>query len=78
LVCRSPDWLKYLEGTPEGYFVLGCMDRDEVFAVPVKFVEALLPKLNKTEKGEGSYWHITLNIDDGIVKLGLSKVGEKN
>jgi hypothetical protein len=53
-----PPWLAFLEEAKESFFVLGCMDRNEAFAIPLTDLKAILPDLNKTTKPDKSYWHI--------------------
>ncbi|RYG99936.1 MAG: hypothetical protein EON58_02055 [Alphaproteobacteria bacterium] len=72
-----PAWLEFLEGGSSGFLVLGCMDRDEGYALPVKMLQGLVEKLNRTEKSDRFYWHIALLIEDGKVFLNMSKTGEK-
>ena len=58
-----PPWLEFLRGGKESYFVLGCMDRNEAFAIPLKLLEEHLGNLNQTIKGERYYWHIYLRVN---------------
>lgn len=37
-------------------------DRDEAFAVPYSWIVSNKNNLNMTDRGERSYWHITLTI----------------
>jgi hypothetical protein len=71
-----PPWIQFLEEGKESYFVLGCMDRNEAFAIPLTELKAVLPDLNQTIKPDKNYWHIPLTSDDGSIKLNLSKVGQ--
>jgi hypothetical protein len=70
-----PQWRDFLGEVDRGYLVLGCMDRNEAFAVPVGQFHPLLAALNTTEKEDGSfYWHLHLFEDQfGKVSLTLSK-----
>ena len=72
----TPKWLAFLEDAKEAYFVLGCMDQNEAFAIPLSDLKTLLPDLNQTIKSDDSWWHVALIIDDGTIKLNLSKVGK--
>ena len=45
-----PAWNEFLEGAKDALFVLGCMDRDEAFAIPLSIFATFLPKLNRTIK----------------------------
>ena len=53
-----PKWLEFIRSMGTGYFVLGCMDRNEAYALPLAFVEQNLEPLNTTEKGDKKYWHV--------------------
>ena len=66
-----------MEQHEKGYFVLGCMDRDEAFCVPFDVVKKNIENLNLTKKADRQYWHIALTLDDGNLKWNLSKIGEK-
>jgi len=70
-----PQWREFLEQAERGFIVLGCMDRDEGFAIPVNDFHPLLSSLHTTEKEDGSfYWHLHLHEDDsGKVFLNLPK-----
>ena len=59
--------------------VLGCMDRDEAFVVPVAVIGAFLPKLNQTIRDGGkSYWHVIITTnEDGTLALYSSRTGDK-
>ena len=73
-----PAWVEFLKGAVESYFVLGCMDQNEAYAIPYTVVQATLEKLNTSEKKNGThYWHIALTEERGVLKWNLTKVGEK-
>lgn len=72
-----PSWLELMESRAEGYFILGCMDRPDGFALPVKIIRSFLDKLNRTEKEGRFYWHITLQIGETTLFLNLPKTGER-
>jgi hypothetical protein len=60
-------------------FVLGCMDRDEAYAIPLPVFTSFLPKLNQT-LGDGSrnYWHVIITPnEDGGLALYSSSTGDK-
>jgi hypothetical protein len=48
-----PQWLKFLEDAKVSFFVLGCMDRKEAFAIPLKelrnFCQTSIRQLNQTK-----------------------------
>ena len=58
-------------------FVLGCMDRNEAYALPVAFIEQNLEVMNTTEKGDKKYWHVALTLDKGSLALNFSSIGKK-
>lgn len=74
-----PAWDEFLQGGRQSYFLLACMDRDEVYAIPLEVVRANLQNLNTTVRPDGrSYWHIALSLgEDGKVVWNLSRVGKK-
>jgi hypothetical protein len=72
-----PKWLEFMRSMNEGYFVLGCMDSDEAYALPLQLIENNLSALNSTKKGSKEYWHIALGIDQGSLALNLSSLGKK-
>ena len=72
-----PKWLDFIRSVAEGYFVLGCMDRNEAYALPLAFIEENLDALNTTEKGGKKYWHVALTMDKGSLALNLSSIGKK-
>jgi hypothetical protein len=73
-----PAWVTFIESARDGYFILGCMDRDEAFALPLSVVQAAKDKLNASVKKDGkTYWHVALTEELGVLKWNLSKVGQK-
>jgi hypothetical protein len=72
-----PKWLEFIRSVSEGYFVLGCMDRDAAYALPLTFIEQHLPMLNKTQKGDKTYWHVALTMENDSLALNLSSIGKK-
>ena len=73
----QPAWLEFMKEGQDGYFILGCMDRDEAYALPVKLVVEHLDALSMTTRGDGSYWHIVLNLDGQDLMWNLTKIGKK-
>jgi hypothetical protein len=53
-------WDQYLETAKVGYFVLGCVDRDEAFVIPRGWMVPRLNALYTTGDGDKIYWHIHL------------------
>ena len=56
-----PAWDDFLGEGARSFFVLGCMDRGEAFAIPISAIKSVLPLLNTTTaKDGGTFWHIHL------------------
>jgi hypothetical protein len=55
-----PDWDKFLKEGSVGLFVLGCVGRNEAFAIPFDWIHSRLDRLNITERENGSHYHIQL------------------
>ncbi len=72
-----PAWLEFLEQGAAGVLVLGCMDRNEGYALPLDLIKSKLESLNKTEKDGRYYWHMALQIDGGALFLNMTKTGER-
>jgi hypothetical protein len=72
-----PAWTEFLEGGKDAYFILGCMDRNDAFAIPFSKVKEQIPSLNRTEKDDRSYWHVALNLEAGVLKWNISQAGQK-
>ncbi|HVA12529.1 MAG TPA: hypothetical protein VNF99_04720 [Stellaceae bacterium] len=56
-----PQWDEFLTQGERGYLVLGCMDLDKAFAIPLDTVHENLDALNTTETDKGEYWHVFVN-----------------
>lgn len=69
-----PDWLEHIKKGKEGFFVLGCMDREEAYALPRDLVISNLSNLNMTNNDKRHYWHIALKIDNGALGWHLPKL----
>ncbi len=67
----------YLSGSKSGYFVLGMMDRDAVYMIPVSEMEKYKKELSTTTKDSRNYWHINLYDINGVIYLSLPKKGTK-
>jgi hypothetical protein len=66
-----PRWDEFLGETNAGFFVLGCMDRDVAFAIPLNVIRSVLDALSTT--GD-RYWHLHLTEGQGgSVSLVLPK-----
>src|SRR5262249_4103251 len=56
-----PSWDAFLGEGQNGWFVLGCLELDRAFAIPLSVIRAALAKMNTTEKPDGGlYWHVKL------------------
>jgi hypothetical protein len=55
-----PDWDSFLKEGSIGLFVLGCVGRNEAFAIPHDWIHKRLDQLNITERASGSRYHIQL------------------
>lgn len=60
-----PQWHEFLNEGERGTFLLGCMEIDKGFAIPVEVMEAHLDEFNKTvRKRDGKYYyHIKIKED---------------
>lgn len=67
----------YLSSSKSGYFVLGMMDRDAVYMIPVSEMEKYKNDLSTTTKDYRTYWHINLYDINGEIHLSLPKKGTK-
>lgn len=67
----------FLSGSKSGYFVLGMMDREAVYMIPVSEMEKYKQYLSTTVKDSRNYWHITLYDCKGEIYLSLPKKGKK-
>jgi hypothetical protein len=55
-----PEWKEFLQDGSDAYFVLGCMDSDIAFAIPLETIVENLDALNTTTTGKKTYWHVHL------------------
>ena len=53
-----PEWNEFLQEGRTSYFVLGCMDLDIAFVIPLNVIAANLDGLNTTTTSKKTYWHI--------------------
>jgi hypothetical protein len=71
-------WDRFLAEGQEGVLILSCTDRDNAFALPHSWVNENKKYLNMTERGDKSYWYISLaKLEDGTLALNLPKAGRK-
>jgi hypothetical protein len=64
-----PDWLKHIDSAENGFFILGCTDRTEAFALPNDFVKGHLEDFYTTNDSNRFYYHINLLKIDGKLAL---------
>ena len=74
-----PNWDAFLSDGEVGKFVLGCMDLNIAFALPVLVIQKHLDEFNTTNKDEGNmYWHIKVfEPQPGFYTLQLPKSGSQ-
>lgn len=71
-----PKWNEFLSEGKSGYFVLGCMDLEIAFIIPVAEMGKHLNDFNATAKEDAMYWHIVIaERSKGKYGLVLPKVG---
>jgi hypothetical protein len=72
-----PRWNDFLGDDVKGFFILGCMDLEIAFAMPVNVIRQHLEELNTTTKEDGtSYWHIKiLEPQSGVYTLQMPRSG---
>jgi hypothetical protein len=54
------DWDEFLSQATKGLYVLGCIGRDEAYALPFQWIHSRLDHLYSTEREGRSHWHIYL------------------
>jgi hypothetical protein len=65
-----------LGGGESGYYVLGCVDRDVAYALPLSWIRGHLSELSVTKRDDIHYWHVLIyEGDDG--HLALKVAGNK-
>jgi hypothetical protein len=75
-----PLWNKFLDEGKRSYLVLGCIDRNQAFAIPLADIRSVLAELNTTEREDGQiYWHLHISESkDGELALILPKSRSKH
>ncbi len=53
-------WDKFLSEGTKGFLVLGCVGRNEAYAIPFDWIHSKLDELHTTERDDAKYWHIYL------------------
>lgn len=72
-----PAWDEFLAPAKKGFFVLGCMDRDEAYAISQPKMAEVLPDLHTTVTKDGkAYWHIHLKEGRSGLEMVLPKTGK--
>ena len=74
-----PQWNEFLSAGKMGDFVLGCMDLDIAFVIPIKKMQKHLDNFNTTMKEESNimYWHIVIaERSKGKYELVLPKISD--
>lgn len=67
-----PEWDAFLAEGERGFLLLGCMDRDEAYAIPRLVLQPLLSSLNTTTRANTGkiHWHLHLvERADGLALL---------
>lgn len=69
---HHPQWDAFLAEASNGLLVLGCVGRDEAYAIPHAWIHGKLGNLYVTERNDSKYWHLVLQPDpDGHLLLRL-------
>ncbi len=74
----KPQWQDYLAGANEGFLLLGCVDRDEGFAIPLSAFGPRLEALNNSPAKDGSirHWHVHMVERAAGLALALPKIDQ--
>ena len=64
-----PSQQDFLTAADTGLFVLGALDLDYVYAIPVDVIKSWLPRLNTTNRDGRLYWHIKGRIKKGDYRV---------
>jgi len=54
------DWDQFLAEAARGTYILGCIGRDEMYALPFEWIHLRLQHLSATEREGKRHWHILL------------------
>ena len=66
-------WDAFLKEGEKGLYVLGCIGRDEAFALPYEWIHSRLKSLYATTRESGTHWHIyLLPSDTGTLTMRLN------
>ena len=58
-----PEWHEYLQASDQGFMVLGMLDRNEAYAIPVSMMAEILPHLSETSRHAFRKWNLTLALN---------------
>lgn len=73
-----PQWDEFLGGGTRSFFLLGCMDLDTAYAIPLDVLREHLSALNTTTTERSTYWHIHLSeTSNGSIALQLPKTSRQ-
>jgi hypothetical protein len=53
------------------------MDLDYAFAVPYSWIASNKKNLNMTDRGERSYWHVALTVENDRLAINVSRISQK-
>jgi hypothetical protein len=62
----------YLEEKTKGYFILGCIDASDYFAIPIADMKIFAQEMRTSSKGDKSWSHVQIKVDESGYKLYLS------
>lgn len=72
-----PTWQEFLEKSENGYFIIGGMDINLAFAIPLHVIRGKQPELNTTTKNGRMYWHIQVQkTEEGTYQMQCQKSGD--
>jgi hypothetical protein len=71
-----PGWQEFLVKATRGFFVLGGMDLNIAFAIPLHIIQSKLVELNTTTKNGKTYWHIQIQELKGEFRMQVHKTGK--
>src|SRR3954447_7662429 len=71
-------WNDFLGEGTQSFFVLGCMDLPQAYAIPIDVLRKNLSALNTTTTERSTYWHIHLvETANGAIALQLPKLSKQ-
>jgi len=54
------DWDEFLAEGEKGLYILGCIGRDDAFAIPYQWIHSRIDSLHVTERDGKTHYHISL------------------